>query len=391
MPRLLHTADWQIGRQYGRFESEDAALLSNERLEVIRRIAQLATDRNVDAVLVAGDLFDLQTVSDKLLRRTFSALDAFSGPWIAIPGNHDAALAASVWTHADQLGVIPANFHLLDQPIVAAFKDLNFAVLPAPLTQRQVAQDLTDWFDTEETVPGLVRIGLAHGSVSGRLGDIAAQHNPIAHDRTETARLDYLALGDWHGFLKVSERCAYSGTPEPDGFRSVDPGFVLEVDIAAAGAPPQLTPHRVGRFDWHRTVPNVELLPDLDALIDQLAALGENDVLRCRPTGALSIANRQRLEQCAAQALAASAASEIDLSQLVVAPSESDLAHLQADGYVGQVLNDLRAQLQNLSSDDSAHPANQTTNDALVLLTEVLGQSGSGARGVSAENKAGSA
>jgi len=333
MPRLLHTADWQIGRQYGRFETEDAALLSNERLEVVRRIARLATEQQVDAVLIAGDLFDLQTVSDKLLRRTFTALDDFEGPWIAIPGNHDAALAASVWTRATQLGVIPTNFHLLSQPVVRTFNELNFAVLPAPLTQRQVAQDLTEWFDDAQTAPGVVRIGLAHGSITGWLGDMAGNSNPIAHDRTDTARLDYLGLGDWHGFVRVNDRCAYSGTPETDRFRTTDPGYVVEVNIAAAGAPPEITQHRVGRFQWHRSVTDVTLQPSLDALVDQLSTIGEKDVLRVRPTGALSIANRQRLEQAAARAQAASAAAEIDLSQLVVAPSEADLAQLQADGY----------------------------------------------------------
>src|SRR5690606_10766198 len=50
---LLHTADWQVGRQYGQFETDDAAMLAEARYEAVARIAALAAQRQVDAVLVA--------------------------------------------------------------------------------------------------------------------------------------------------------------------------------------------------------------------------------------------------------------------------------------------------------------------------------------------------
>ena len=56
--RFVHTADWQIGRQYQRFEPEDAAALFEARFAVVQRIADYATQHDCDAVLVAGDVFD---------------------------------------------------------------------------------------------------------------------------------------------------------------------------------------------------------------------------------------------------------------------------------------------------------------------------------------------
>ena len=115
MPRFLHTADWQVGRAYQRFAADDAAQLAEARIATVARIAALAAEHRVDAVLVAGDVFDAQTVSDKTVRRLFNALAGFQGPWLMIPGNHDAALAASVMlvlsglSHADVLdaGSVP--------------------------------------------------------------------------------------------------------------------------------------------------------------------------------------------------------------------------------------------------------------------------------------------
>src|SRR5690606_8176238 len=116
-------------------------LLAEERLLAVERIARLAAEQRVDAVLVAGDVFDAQTVSERTLRRLFNALAAYAGPWLVIPGNHDAALAESVWTRAGRLGVVPANVDLLLAPGVRCVGNA-FAVLAAPLTQRHTYEDL---------------------------------------------------------------------------------------------------------------------------------------------------------------------------------------------------------------------------------------------------------
>ena len=109
MISILHTADWQIGRVFSQFEPDDAAALFEARFVAVERLAAIATERDVDAVLVAGDVFDAQTVSDKTIRRLFNAMRNFSGTWVLIPGNHDAALTESVWTRACRIDAIPGN------------------------------------------------------------------------------------------------------------------------------------------------------------------------------------------------------------------------------------------------------------------------------------------
>ncbi len=104
--KFLHTADWQIGSQFGQFTPEEAAHLTEARFETVRRIASLATERGMDAVLVAGDVFDQQTVAETVIRKLFGALSGYAGPWYLLPGNHDAALAESVWTRAQRLGCV---------------------------------------------------------------------------------------------------------------------------------------------------------------------------------------------------------------------------------------------------------------------------------------------
>lgn len=363
MPRFLHTADWQIGRQFATLSPENAPMLAEARLQAVERLAALATAERVDAVLVAGDVFDAQTVSERTVRRLFNALAGFSGPWLLLPGNHDAALAESVWSRAQRLGAVPPNAHLLLAPGAQLFEAQGFAALPAPLTQRHTHHDLTAWFDTADTPTALLRIGIAHGSVQGILADGIDSANPIAADRAARARLDYLALGDWHGTKGIDARTWYAGTPEPDRFRANDAGHALLVDIAAPGAAPQVRRVPVGQFHWQQIEAALQVDSDLDALLAQLAALTPQHVLDLRLRGQLDLAARARLQAGLGAAEARVRHLQADQSALRLVPTDADIAALQADGYLGEVIAELRAE------GDS-----EAAQDALALLAGVLAE-----------------
>ena len=81
---LLHTADWQIGKQFANVPGDPGAALRLQRLDTVKAIAGLAKERAVDAVLVAGDVFEDNAVSDETLRRTLNAMAPFAGPWVLL-------------------------------------------------------------------------------------------------------------------------------------------------------------------------------------------------------------------------------------------------------------------------------------------------------------------
>src|ERR1051325_4153759 len=56
--RLLHTADWHLGRRFPSFPEEAQKTLSRARLDVIANILDVARRNAVHALLCAGDLFD---------------------------------------------------------------------------------------------------------------------------------------------------------------------------------------------------------------------------------------------------------------------------------------------------------------------------------------------
>lgn len=367
MPKFLHTADWQIGRLFATFDPEHAPLLAEARITAVERLAALATAEGVDAVLVAGDVFDAQTVSDRTVRRLFNALSAYIGPWLMIPGNHDAALAESVWTRAQRLGAVPSNAHLCLTPEVRLFPELGFAVLPAPLTQRHTYGDLTVWFDSAETPTGLLRIGLAHGSVQGILAEDIDSANPIAMGRPELARLDYLALGDWHGTKIVGPKVAYSGTPEPDRFKANDSGQALLVEIPTPGAVPIITPIQTAHFRWRGIEADFQVESDAELLMDQLNVLTQSEVIDLKISGRIGLAMQRVLLDAIGQAEARARHLQADLSGLQLIPSDEDIANLQADGYLAEVMNELRTTAAAPGSEDAT-----VAQDALAILAAEL-------------------
>ncbi len=368
--KILHSADWQIGKAFADIDDLDgdkAAELRSQRLKTVQRIAEIARERAVDAVVVAGDVFETNGVRDESLRRTLNAMAAFSGEWLLLPGNHDAAEAESAWTRLSRLQP-PRNVRLLTRPEPVLVAEHRLAILPAPLVRRHEAVDTTEVMDTMETPPQAVRVGVAHGSIKGRLPERSEALNEIAEDRAERARLDYLALGDWHGTLPIAPRTWYAGTPEPDRFKDNEAGNVLLVTIDAPGAAPVVEKIPVGRFRWRRVQASLHGLADLDALSAQLAGLGapyDRHVVHLDVTGVVDLATREALEVLLEDWRAKLHVLRCRTDQLLSQPSEADLDRIATQGFLHTAL----VRLRSLASDDK-HSGEE--RDKARLALEIL-------------------
>lgn len=87
--RFIHTSDWHIGRLF-----QNISLL-DDQLYVLKQIKQYAKDYNVDALVVAGDIFDRSVPPAEAvdaLNNFFQQIeDELAIPIIMISGNHDSA------------------------------------------------------------------------------------------------------------------------------------------------------------------------------------------------------------------------------------------------------------------------------------------------------------
>lgn len=362
---FIHTADWQIGKTFAGFPPDKVPLLREARLDIIGRVAAAARTAGARHVLVAGDVYDSRDIPDRDLLQSLERLGREQDViWHLLSGNHDPAQPGGIWERVSRFGV-PPNVRPHLEPRPEMIED-GIALLPAPLAGRTTIGDPTAWMDAAETGIARYRIGLAHGSVQGFGGEHGEAAVPIDPSRAAKAGLDYLALGDWHGVTRISDRVWYSGTPEPDRFPDNEPGFVLVVTLDGQGA--KVERDATARFTWWKRAIDLTAPESLAFLEQGLAAAvvrPERLLLKLTVAGTASLSawsdfqERQAiLEQRLFHLL-------VDSSALQVLPEDVELEEFGA-GDLRRVAELLRATARNEASEKA--PAASLALQKLYLL-----------------------
>jgi DNA repair exonuclease SbcCD nuclease subunit len=362
--RFIHSADWQIGKVFKQFGAKEEAL-RQARLGAIERLGTHAKSNGVHHVVVAGDVYDSEAPNPHTLRAPIERMKPFADiHWHLLPGNHDPHRPEGVWDRVALLG-LPSNVHLHLTPTPFALDD-NAFLLPAPLLRKSEFDDISAWMDSAGTPSGALRIGLAHGSVVN-FGGGGEATNPIDPTRTAKARLDYLALGDWHRTQQIGPAIWYAGTPEPDRAGGQEQGTALLVEIAGPGATPSVSTLMTGTYRW---ITRSERLDDESALADLDQRLrNERDlsrlILRLRIEGSLPLAAHAAFQQRMADLEAAVFHLDLDQAGLTARPTQADLETIDFDG----VLRRAADRLKSVIDDSAASPElRRRAEEALVEL-----------------------
>lgn len=326
------------------------------RFQAVERLAAIAHERQVDAVVVAGDVFDDNAVGPETLQQAADELAKFTPiPVLLLPGNHDAA------TPDAALARLRAGEHvrvLLDEAPI----DVGGARFwPCPLRHRHERDDPTRHLPPRQDGDP-VRVAVAHGGLLD-FGE-GESANRIDWTRVIAKGFDYLALGDWHGALRFGDRVAYSGAPEPTTFKCNDTGLALIVEIDAPGATPRVERVPVARTRWLQGTRTLLGDVDVDALERWLAELPERSwtLVDLTLEGALSLTARARLDAILDREAQALMLLRWDATALRDEPTDEDLRSLAAEGWLGRAVDGLVA--------DGAPEA----RDALRLLHRLLAE-----------------
>jgi DNA repair exonuclease SbcCD nuclease subunit len=341
MFKIIHTADWQLGKAFARFPQDVRSALTEARLDAIDRLANVAATTGSSHVVVAGDVFDNVDPGDRIVGQAVSRMERAAVTWWLMPGNHDHARAGGLWSRVRRLA--PGNVRIVDT-VEAVEMEEGAWLLPAPLEHRKTVVDPTAAMIDMATPPGALRIGLAHGSIT-EFGATGESSNLIPPDRARSAGLDYLALGDWHGFLTVGDRTAYSGTPEVDRYGRVEPGACIAVDVRP-GDVPRIERIETGRFRWLSLRWDLATPEDLERELAALRGEGRlSDVLlSLRLTGVASLAHRVGIIASVKDRAAHELRHlDLDAEGLVAKPTTEDVARIDVQGALAGASASLQA------------------------------------------------
>ncbi|GAA3355744.1 exonuclease SbcCD subunit D [Streptomyces antimycoticus] len=230
---MLHTSDWHLGRSFHR-----VSLLAAQR-EFIDHLVTTVRERHIDAVVVAGDIYDRAVpplAAVELFDDALHRLADLGVPTVMISGNHDSARRLGVGAGLiDRAGSTcaptppdvpppsssptitarwPSTVCRISNPAWcvrswAPPRRGHTAVLGAAMDR--VRADLA-------TRPSGTRsVVLAHAFVTG--GAVSDSERDITVGGVASVPadvfdgVDYAALGHLHGCQTITERIRYSGSP----------------------------------------------------------------------------------------------------------------------------------------------------------------------------------
>ena len=126
--KFLHTADWHIGKRLHEYP------LVKEQQDALDQIAQIAQKEQVDAVVVAGDLYDRSLPSEEAVTLVNQALKNLNLkadlPLLAISGNHDSAVRLATGQEWFKQTKLYLHTKLAEAFTPIEFADTQFFLLP---------------------------------------------------------------------------------------------------------------------------------------------------------------------------------------------------------------------------------------------------------------------
>ncbi len=219
--RLIHTSDTHLGDPSGHPRGE----------EVLVAVVDAVERLNGDALLLAGDVFDNERVSDEAVGQFVEQMARLDVPVIVLPGNHDLAHKTSVYLR-QPFDDAPSNLRVLTDP---GGETLDFPDLEMELWGRAMLSHTPDFRPLDgmpEPTEGRWLVAMAHGHFHFE-DDRDQRSSPIYPEDVAASGCHYLALGHWDRHADVSRAdttAVYSGCPYgPIG--APDQGAVCVVDL----------------------------------------------------------------------------------------------------------------------------------------------------------------
>ena len=352
--RFLHTADWQIGKVFRFVDAETMGVLQDARLSAIDRIGEIAVARELSYVLVAGDVYDAENLSQKSENQPIQRMRKYSSvDWYLLPGNHDPHRPNGLWHRLIKRG-LPGNVHICVEARPIEIESGSATILPAPLYHKSTLTDPTEYMDSVDLPADSIRIGLAHGSITDFGSGDGHSKNYIDPARPDKAGLSYLALGDWHGQKKINARCWYSGTPETDAFGVDGGGKALIVSARSNSADPQIESVDTGHYAWHRLsakIDNRKGIKSLEQTLEHLGSHLERVVMKLDVEGVVTLEEANELERVIDRLDASFRSLLYNNRHLYFEMTDDDLNRIDTGGFVRKAANRLKA----LSEQEDEH------------------------------------
>ena len=172
-----------------------------EQRELPAKLAELCRVHGCDALLLAGDVFDGESVAPETVEALLAAFAACPCPVFLAPGNHDPLSAASPYRTERW----PENVHIFTSRAISSVElpEQHCRVFGAGF-ESAYGSALLDGFSAPQD--GWTNVMVLHGDTLNP----NSPYNAVTKEQIASSGLRYLALGHIHqssGLLRAGHTC----------------------------------------------------------------------------------------------------------------------------------------------------------------------------------------
>ena len=243
---FLHISDLHLSNQPSllRTERELKEKIINLYLMSLEEAVSYVTTNDLDALLIAGDLFESERVDPEIMKKTFEILSiAGEIPVFIAPGNHD--LYSSVYAEGPLKFF---NIQLPDNVHVFNTQDFSYVELEGVHVYgcACMVPEYNPFNSTVEGRDGWINLAICHGSLIKYLPEDKEAWLPFSEEDLLNSGFDYIALGHYHAYREIRDstgalRAAYPGSLVPVTMKDKGQRGGLHVRITREGESKRVT------------------------------------------------------------------------------------------------------------------------------------------------------
>ena len=287
--RIIHTSDWHLGKKLFKLDRAE------EHSRFLDWLLKILIEKNIDLLLVAGDVFDTPTPPHAALEMFYNFLHQVSvqtkTQTLIIAGNHDSGLLleapakilqnhrVKVWgklspkieDHWTEINIKGESLEICAIPFFRSYELL-------PTGEGDAIHELKKYLIKDKRKPQLLMLHHLAGFFEAAGSEQVISLSGVDSIPSQVLEsFDYVALGHIHKPQKIGVNAYYSGSPIPMRFSETHPKSIMELSLVEGefkvekiNIPLSRALHvvKATEKDWKKKINDIATISELTPMVE---------------------------------------------------------------------------------------------------------------------------
>ena len=279
--KIIHTSDIHLNSKMESILSQEKAKQrKQELLFTFNRLVEYAKENKIDAILIAGDLFDTESINKQTAEYVFSLIENNSNiAFLYLCGNHEKR------SFLNYIKTVPSNLVTFDNTWQSYDLGENIVVSGISITK----ENCKSLYPELKLDKNNFNIVMMHGQVSKYFSD--DNFEIVNLTELKNKNINYLALGHIHTHLedKLDDNAnyCYPGCLEGRGFDECGKKGFVELEILNNNLTSKFVPFAKREIvEVCVDISNIAKLKDIDdKILNSIKDISKDNLIKIKLTG----------------------------------------------------------------------------------------------------------